>query len=196
MKLMTLFLTVILTVTSPLVRAQTDDLRVSWACRGNHTPAAREYLCYADCFDSDSNVVGPATPNQFTCRAEHVGPLGVSTDGPFRAECRDYVELVVQAQCIFPSSGQSNSGNSTNKALIAGGVVVAGVALWNFLQPEIPVEGLEIQPKANFAYRDGFPSSSFSLQGEYGNWAFSASSVHTGKQWTKPYARAQWAWVF
>ena len=193
MKLMTLILTVILTATPPLAWAQTDDLRSSWHCynpTNDNPPSALR--CSAACFEKSTNVLLYDEAEIFSCTQEHV-PQGQPL---YDFHCMDYAEAFIPVQCVRPSSGQSSSSNSTNKALIAGGVVVAGVALWNFLQPEIPVEGLEIQPKANFAYRDGFPSSSFSLQGEYGNWAFSASTAHTGQEWTKPYARVKWAWVF
>ena len=193
MKLMTLILTVILTVALPLAQAQDTSFHRSWDCLtpidGNPTT---QYRCYSLCADLGTDLRFDGDPLTFVCTQSHIPP-----GFEFASHtCSDYANALIPIQCVRPSSGQSSSSNSTNKALIAGGVVVAGVALWNFLQPEIPVEGLEIQPKANFAYRDGFPSSSVSLQGEYGNWAFSASSVHTGKQWTKPYARAQWAWVF
>ena len=91
------------------------------------------------------------------------------------------------------SSGGGSSG--TNKALIAGGVVVAAVALYNFVDPDLP-DGLTLEPTANLAYRDGLPYTSATLSGEYGNWAFSATSANFGQGWSKPYAQVRWAWVF
>ena len=102
--------------------------------------------------------------------------------------------LGIPRQCLPPSSGGGGSDSST-KALIAGGVAIAAVAVVKYLAPETP-EGVNVYPKANIAYRDGLAMSTAGIVGGWRNWEFSAVSANTGNGWTKPYARVQWSWVF
>ena len=95
----------------------------------------------------------------------------------------------------LPSSGGGGGNDSSTKALIAGGVAIAAVAVVKFLAPEIP-ESVNIRPKANIAFRDGVAVSTAGLVGDWRNWEFAAVSANTGEGWTKPYARVQWTWVF
>ena len=95
----------------------------------------------------------------------------------------------------LPSSGGGGGNDSSTKALIAGGVAIAAVAVVKFLAPEIP-EGVNIRPKANIAFRDGVAVSTAGLVGDWRNLEFAAVSANTGQGWTKPYAKVQWTWVF
>ena len=102
------------------------------------------------------------------------------------------VSLGVPPQCLSSSSG---GGNDNTKALIAGGVAIAAVAVVKYLSPDLP-EGVNVRPEANIAYRDGLAMSTAGIVGDWRNWQFSAVSANTGQGWTKPYARVQWSWVF
>ena len=102
--------------------------------------------------------------------------------------------LGTPAQCLPSSGGGGGSDNST-KALIAGGVAIAAVAVVKYLAPETP-EGVNIRPKANIAFRDGVAVSTAGLLADWRNWEVAAVSANAGQGWTKPYARVQWTWVF
>ena len=172
-KIITLFIAGILAMPYAMARTVGDGV---WDCF-NETgmPRPTQFMCYSQCAwpgfppnlsREEFQRLNPRvpTPATWTCTADDVS---VYPFGYF--DCEPVGPPITCTPRPAPQSGGGSSG--TNKALVAGGVVVAGVALWNFLQPEIPVDGLKIQPKANLVYRDGFVSSSMSLQGEYGNFA-------------------------
>ena len=158
-------------------------------------------VCGAVCVGDDGSWTILPTDVMHCPGSEHGSPL----DGKVRCEqllnanpplCCPPGVPCVRGATEAPATSSSGGGSSgTNKALIAGGVVVAAVALYNFVDPDLP-DGLTLEPTANLAYRDGLPYSSAALSGEFGNWAFSASSANFGQGWTKPYARVKWAWVF
>ena len=115
--------------------------------------------------------------------------------GPTGADARACEEsLGIPRQCL-PSSGGGGGSDSSTKALIAGGVAIAAVAVVKYLAPEVPEE-VNLRPEANIAYRDGLAMSTAGIVGGWRNWQFSAVSANTGQGWTKPYARVQWSWVF
>ena len=97
-----------------------------------------------------------------------------------------------------PSSSTSSSSRDKNRnqALIAGGIALFTAVLVKAATPEELPDGVQIQPIANIAYRDGLAYSSAALAVDWHNWAFSASSGNTGQGWSKPYARIQWTWAF
>ena len=171
-----------------------------WNCTSH--PVDRELRrCVPFC--TGANSTWTIIPGSMDCPGSEIG-----TPGDSRGRCEELFNATPPLCCPpgttcargtpeTPSSSSSSGGGSSgkNKALIAGGVVVAAVALYNFVGPDLP-NGLTLEPRANLVYRDGLPYTSAALSGEYGNWAFSASSANFGQGWSKPYAQVRWAWVF
>ena len=169
-----------------------------WDCTG-HTADQPLRVCNPFCNTVNAPVGFTAFPLQMTCPDSEFGSPG-DTEERCAALLNQTPPLccppgtVCSRNAPTPTPGASSSSNN-NKALIAGGVVVAGIALYHAFSPPLP-EGLTLEPTAHMAYRDGVPISSAALRGSYGDWSFSVSSVHTGHEWSKPYARMQWAWAF
>ena len=160
-------------ITYPEQAVRTDEGFSCWAqCEqpqeGDLTPLGdqRIHAC------TDSNIYGTSAADTRACE-ESLGPV---------------------TPC-FPSSSGSGGNDNSTKALIAGGVAIAAVAVVKFLAPETP-EGVNIRPKANIAFRDGVAVSTAGLLADWRNWKVAAVSANTGQGWTKPYARVQWTWVF
>ena len=147
------------------------------------------FSCWAQCFLPPPNFEGPSVDERIHACVDQVLSDSIGLD---ERACE--ASLGPVAPCLPSSSGGGGSDNST-KALIAGGVAIAAVAVVKFLAPEIP-EGVNIRPKANIAFRDGVAVSTAGLVGDWRNWEFAAVSANTGEGWTKPYARVQWTWVF
>ena len=188
-----IFLAGILSVNSVVAQARLDYPR--WRCDHNSLitfdlQAVRTddgFSCWAQCEQPTGPFHSPLGDQRMHACLNQT-PSGDLAADEFACE----KSLGVPAQCLPSSSG--GSGSST-KALIAGGVAIAAVAVVKYLAPEIP-EGVNIRPEANIAYRDGLAMSTAGIVGDWRNWQFSAVSANTGQGWTKPYARVQWAWVF
>ena len=147
------------------------------------------HSCWAQCFPPPPNFQGPGGEGRIhACLDSTRFP----NTGLGERACE--ASLGPVAPC-FPSSGGGGGSDSSTKALIAGGVAIAAVAVVKYLAPEVP-EGVNIRPEANIAYRDGLAMSTAGIVGGWRNWQFSAVSANTGQGWTKPYARVQWSWVF
>ena len=193
-----IFLTSILSI--GFVAAQERPSFPRWGC--DHNPLINDdrravdvdygFSCWAQCEDP-LTLPDTWSPPRGDGRI-HACVDQVLTDniGLDTIACEE--SLGVPAQCL-PSSSGGGGSNSSTKALIAGGVAIAAVAVVKYLAPETP-EGVNIRPAANLAYRDGLAMSTAGLVGDWRNWQFSAVSANTGNGWTKPYARIQWAWVF
>ena len=178
-----------------LARAQ-ETLKGKWDCLavnpGPHdgvTSLTCRSICYSDTPDETGAYERPnaiSTPATYVCDSEPavyyneqgirlisyelcqhivIPSLPVDYDG--------YRGVAPPIVCTPASAQSSESGGSDgggNKALVAGGAMIAGVALYHAFQPSLP-EGLTLEPTAHVAYRDGFPASSFALRGAYGNWS-------------------------
>ena len=147
------------------------------------------FTCFATCMLPEFGDPEPPKDEWIhacsdSTRFEHTGSGSIA--------CEE--SLGIPSQCL-PSSGGGGGSDSSTKALIAGGVAIAAVAVVKYLAPETP-EGVNVYPKANIAYRDGLAMSTAGIVGGWRNWEFSAVSANTGNGWTKPYARVQWSWVF
>ena len=169
----------------------------TWRC--NHHSTIKNYLqavvtsegfsCWAQCEEPPQGFISPEGDGRIHACVDQVLTDDIGLD---EIACEE--SLGVPAQCLPSSGGGGGSDNST-KALIAGGVAIAAVAVVKFLAPETP-EGVNIRPKANIAYRDGMAVSTAGLLADWRNWEVAAVSANAGEGWTKPYARVQWTWVF
>ena len=190
-----IFLSGILSVVSVAAQAQLEYPR--WRCDHNSAitfgkQAVRTdegFSCWAQCEQPAPDFLSPLGDERIhACVDQDIsGSIGLAA----RA-CEE--SLGVPPQCLPSSSGGGGSDSST-KALIAGGVAIAAVAVVKFLAPETP-EGVNIRPKANIAFRDGAAVSTAGLLADWRNWEVAAVSANTGQGWTKPYAKVQWTWVF
>ena len=161
------------TLTYPLQAVRTDDA----------------FTCWAQCEAPSPDFQGPAVEDRVHACEGQV----ISSDlGLEERACA--ASLGPVTPCFSSSGGGGGSDNST-KALIAGGVAIAAVAVVKYLAPEVP-EGVNIRPKANIAFRDGVAVSTAGLLADWRNWQVAAVSANTGEGWTKPYAKVQWTWVF
>ena len=172
-----------------------------WTCSLSIRSPTGNRLCNAFCHDPEG-VLRPAPPTVYEC------PDSADTDqlpSSQSIQCMIQAELDVGLpQChppgALPSSDSESSrsrggGDNRRKALAAGGMALAAVAVYNAIGPDLP-DGFALRPSARVAYRDGFPFASVALSGEYGNWAFAAFSSHAGYGWSRPYAEIRWAWRF
>ena len=81
------------------------------------------------------------------------------------------------------------------KALVAfGGAFLAGIAIQS-IAPHLP-DGLTVRPNVHAAYRDGLMMTSAELTADWRKWTVSASAVNFQGEWSRPYARVRWTWVF
>ena len=190
-----IFLTGILLVNSVVAQSTSEYPR--WRCNHNSTinddrravDVDYGFSCWAQCEQPPEGFTAPrGNGRMHAC----LDSTRFENSGLGELACEE--SLGIPSQCL-PSSGSGSSSDSSTKALIAGGVAIAAVAVVKFLAPETP-EGVNIRPKANIAYRDGVAVSTAGLLADWQNWEFAAVSANTGNGWTKPYARIQWAWVF
>ena len=94
------------------------------------------------------------------------------------------------------SGGGGGGGSSGGGAVLAGGAALLVFHFanhWtdNWSQEFLP-EGLEVKPRANVVYRDGWSGAFAGLTATYGDWTMNASSRHSGEGWSGPDARLDW----
>ena len=95
-----------------------------------------------------------------------------------------------------PTSGGGGGGSSGGGAVLAGGAALLVFHFanhWtdNWSQEFLP-EGLEVKPRGNVVYRDGWSGAFAGLTATYGDWTMNASSRHSGAGWSGPDARLDW----
>ena len=179
------------------IAQEAEEYEPRWRCQHNSLityplQAVRTddgFSCWAQCERPTPDFLSPLGDERIHACVDQVLTDSIGLDVK---ACE--ASLGVPPQCLPSSSGGGGSDSST-KALIAGGVAIAAVAVVKFLAPETP-EGVNVRPEANIAYRDGLAMSTAGIVGGWRNWQFSAVSANTGQGWTKPYARVQWSWVF
>ena len=190
-----IFLSGILSVVSVAAQAQLEYPR--WRCNHNSiisdfdkaVQTEEGFSCWAQCEQPPRPFNAPEGDGRIHACLDQQLSDSIGLD---EQACE--ASLGIPAQCLPPSSG-GGSDNST-KALIAGGVAIAAVAVVKYLSPPETPEGVSIRPKANIAFRDGVAVSTAGLVGDWRNWEFAAVSANAGEGWTQPYAKVQWTWVF
>ena len=158
-----IFLTGILSVNSAVVAQELEYPR--WRCDHNRLisfdlQAVRTdegFSCWAQCEAPAGPFHSPLGDQRIHACLNQVLSDDIGLD---EQACE--ASLGVPSQCV-PSSGGGSSNNST-KALIAGGVAIAAVAVVKYLSPDFP-EGVNVRPEANIAYRDGLAMSTAGIVG-------------------------------
>ena len=179
------------------IAQEVEEYQPRWRCDHNSLitypkQAVRTddgFSCWAQCERPTPDFLSPLGDERIHACVDQVLTDDIGLD---EIACGE--SLGIPPQCLPSSGGGGGSDNST-KALIAGGVAIAAVAVVKYLAPEVP-EGVNIRPKANIAFRDGVAVSTAGLLADWRNWEVAAVSANAGEGWTKPYARVQWTWVF
>ena len=199
MKTMILFLLAGILPLNFSIAQETPEFEPYWHC--NHNSVINDHLkavqtedgfsCWAQCEPPPQVFESPLGSERIHACLD----LDISGGVGLAARACE-ASLGPVTPCLPSSSGGGGGSDSSTKALIAGGVAIAAVAVVKFLAPPETPDGVSIRPKANIAFRDGVAVSTAGLLADWRNWEVAAVSANAGEGWTKPYARVQWTWVF
>ena len=169
---------------SGAIRCESPNLFVGHNCEGNRPNCIEWINSRGGQIDAPICGVGFASSNE--CILSRQAPPD-PPDPPVTTTPRP----------TTPTSGGGGGGGSSG----GGAVLAGGAALlvfhfanhWtdNWSQEFLP-EGLEVKPRGNVVYRDGWSGAFAGLTATYGDWTMHASSRHTGEGWSGPDARLDW----